>query len=195
MTFAKILLPFIVLCGLLVAGPGVPQAQAEPAAAGDHVARIYLLDQQGNKTDIGQVSFAGWTDGQTAISVEIDSPAFSSQFLSMRPFRCLESAREWFCYLEYPYPLKNIISRTDLRDLSYRLLFLRKKPAEFGIDAWNGLYYQLSIDNNNVITGVLLEGDLNSLASPPDEPWARPIDLDEFVPADANRLYPRILIQ
>ena len=83
-----------------------------------------------------------------------------------------------------------------LRDLSYQLLFIRKKPSEFGIDAWNGLYYQLSIDSSNTITGKLLEGDLNSLASPPDQEYAYPIDLEEFVPGSKKkRLYPGITIR
>ena len=83
----------------------------------------------------------------------------------------------------------------DLSDLEYQLLFLLKKPTEFGIDAWNGLYYKLGIEEDGSITGKLMEGDLNSLQSPPSEKYAKPIDLGEFIPADSSRrLFPTLRI-
>ena len=113
----------------------------------------------------------------------------------MRPFKCIEGSTEWFCYLEYPYDLRSLITEDDLSDLEYQLLFLRKSPSEFGIDAWNRLYYQLQVESDGSITGKLLEGDLNSLQSPPEQKYAKPVDLNEFIEADeSRRLFPTLRI-
>jgi len=159
------------------------------------VATIYLQSADGTETGIGQVSFKS-SGGDTGISVDMDHQEFSEHFLSMRPFRCLEGSSEWFCYLEYPYKLRNIISPQDLSDLEYQLLFIRKLPAEFGIDAWNGLYYILTLNESGVITGELMEGDLNVLQSPPPNDFDKPVDLQEFIPVDkTKRLYPTLEIR
>ena len=98
--------------------------------------------------------------------------------------------------MQYPYELRNLITADDLADLEYQLLFLRKRPQEFGIDAWNGLYYDLTLQADKSITGVLLEGDLNSLQSPPEEKFSRPVDLFEFIEADPQkRLFPTLLLR
>ncbi|MEX3007064.1 hypothetical protein [Hoeflea sp. TYP-13] len=158
-------------------------------------ARIYLIDETGRETAIGAVTFSG-TGPHRDISVTVEAPQFSDHFLSMRPFRCIQGEKEWFCYLPYPYALNNTVSASDLRDLEYSLLFIRKTPAEFGIDAWNGLYYRLTLEESGEITGELLEGDLNVLASPPLQDHARPIELDEFIEAEpGRRLFPRLVIR
>lgn len=158
-------------------------------------AGIYLLDSQLNETKIGDVTFTDVGNDKTAVQVTMDHDQFTEHFLSMRPFRCIESQTEWFCYLIYPYDLRSIISKDDLSDLEYQLLFIRKKPSEFGIDAWNGLYYQLTVEPDGSISGTLLEGDLNSLQSPPEEKYARPIDLNEFIEASkTKRLFPTLRI-
>ena len=158
-------------------------------------AGIYLLDSQQRETRIGSVVFNDVGDNQYAIQVDIDNSQFTEHFLSMRPFRCIEGQTEWFCYLEYPYDLRSIVSKDDLSDLEYQLLFIRKTPAEFGIDAWNGLYYQLALESDGSISGTLLEGDLNSLQSPPEEQYAKPVELSEFIEASkTRRLFPELRI-
>jgi len=157
---------------------------------------IYLVNNQGKETAIGSIEIGEPIDGNAGFNVSIDNNAFSEHFLSMRPFRCLQGELEWFCYLPYPYSLRNTISVDDLSDLEYQLLFLRKTPSEFGIDAWNGLYFKLTLQDDGIFNGVLLEGDLNSLQSPPDEEYAKPIELDEFIEASRDkRLYPSIIIR
>ncbi len=158
-------------------------------------AGIYLLDTEQTELKIGEITFTDSGQQSTAIAVNIDHSVFTDHFLSMRPFRCIESSTEWFCYLEYPYELRSLITADDLSDLEYQLLFIRKKPAEFGIDAWNGLYYKLALQADGSITGSLLEGDLNSLQSPPAETYAKPVDLSEFIEADkVKRLFPQLRI-
>jgi len=158
-------------------------------------ANIYLLDSNNKETRIGEMRFTGTDNDLTAIQVNIGTDAFTEHFLSMRPFRCIEGESEWFCYLEYPYDLRSVITANDLSDLEYQLLFIRKTPSEFGIDAWNGLYYKLSLHDDGSITGKLLEGDLNSLQSPPAEKYAKPVDLEEFIPGSkTKRLFPTLRI-
>jgi len=159
-------------------------------------AGIFLVDANQQETKIGDVSFTSAGNGKTSVQLNIDTGGpFTEHFLSMRPFRCIEGETEWFCYLEYPYDLRSVITKDDLSDLEYQLLFIRKTPSEFGIDAWNGLYYKLELENDRSITGKLLEGDLNSLQSPPADKYAKPVDLNEFIVGDiAKRLYPMLKI-
>ena len=158
--------------------------------------RIALVDQEGIEHEIGTVSFSeAGADGASGIVVDLDGDDFSDHFLSMRPFRCLTDESEWFCYLPYTYEIKNTVSTNSLTDLEYHLLFILKLPAKFGIDAWDGLYYSLSLQDDGSIEGMLLQGDLNVLASPP-APGSYPIDLDEFI-ADGrdDRRFPAIVIR
>jgi len=156
---------------------------------------IFLIDSEQRETRIGDVTFSKANNKDVAVLVNIDTGVFTEHFLSMRPFRCIEGEAEWFCYLEYPYELRSVVTKDDLSDLEYQLLFIRKAPSEFGIDAWNGLYYKLTIEEDGSITGTLLEGDLNSLQSPPEEKFAKPVDLEEFIPGDkSKRLFPTLRI-
>lgn len=159
-------------------------------------AEIYLIASDNSETRIGSIKFSTINEKQVDISVDMDNAVFSEHFLSMRPFRCLQGVKEWFCYLEYPYELKNVISVNDLSDLEYQLLFIKKTSSEFGINAWNGLYYKLTIQDNGEITGTLFEGDLNTLQSPPLNRYDKPVDLMEFIEADTEkRLYPKLVIR
>lgn len=158
-------------------------------------AQIYLIDQNGDELQVGSVVFSSNDGDAFGVDVEMDSPDFEDQFLSMRPFRCLTGSAEWFCYLPYPYELRKTITANDLTELEYQLLFIWKSPKSFGIDAWNGVYYQLSQNPDGTLSGDLLQGDLNVLANPP-EPNSHPIDLMEFIDEGAkNRLYPSMIIR
>ncbi len=159
-----------------------------PAAA------VFLVDQSGNETAIGSIRFSTNDENTFGIKVEIEGDVFSDQFLSMRPFNCITDPKEWYCYLQYPYELNNTISSADLTDLEYQLLFVLKSPSEFGIDAWNGLYFKLALAQPQVIVGTALSGDLNVLQSPP-EPNTRPIDLGEFIDESSARRFPKLIIR
>lgn len=158
-------------------------------------AQIILIDQSGQELDIGAVIFSTSSARATHVNVEMNHDRFDDQFLSMRPFRCLTDPAEWFCYLPYPYELNKTITPENMTDLEYQLLFIWKSPQDFGIDAWNGVYYKLELGENGTITSQLLQGDLNVLANPP-EPYSYPIDLNEFISDGAkNRLFPSLVIR
>ena len=156
---------------------------------------IYLVDANGKEYPIGKVAFSGDKDGATDLSVELDEGRFAEKFLSMRPFRCIDGAKQTVCYLPYPYSLKDRITSNDLSDLEYRLLFLHKGPTDYGIDAWNGIYYKLTISDQGHVNGALHEADFNVLAVPPEKSFTRPIgaaDLEEGEPG--RHRFPKLII-
>ena len=158
-------------------------------------ADIQLVTGAGDKLRIGSVSFKNKPDGSASFTVVMDGADFIDQFLSMRPFKCITGEQDWFCYLEYPYQLHNTVTANNLLDLEYNLLFIKKSKAEFGIDAWNGIYYKLSMDETGKIIGDLSQGDLNVLQSPP-EAYSHPINPDEFFNDDAaKQRFPTLIIQ
>lgn len=145
---------------------------------------IVLKGLDGIEHAIGTVTFV--PDGEGArISVELDAPEMRDEFLSMRPFRCLPGGKELWCHLIYPYETKRRITARDLVDLEYALLFLFKPAGGYGIDAWNGLYFKLSIDGSSNISGVVHEVNLDVLGVPPVDRLARVVthrDLVEVEP-------------
>jgi hypothetical protein len=157
--------------------------------AGDY--RLILEDDRGERLPLGEVRFRPAASG-FAYRIDWDETRFENHFLSMRPFKCLRHPRRMICRLPYPYALQRRITETDLTDLEYDLLFLHRAPGEYGINAWNGLYFRLHLDGERLI-GELGETDLNVLQAPPPEGVTRPIDPQQIYPA-AESLWPRRLL-
>jgi len=144
--------------------------------------RIELLDTEGKGSVIGQLHLSGGP-AHYQYQVELDETLFNDHFLSMRPFKCLEGPKYWLCHLPYGYANRRQISTDDVTDLEYDLLFIRKLPSEFGIDAWNGVYYRLTWQEDG-LQGQLHEVDLNLLSAPPAEGDYRPIAAIDLTPGD-----------
>ncbi len=155
---------------------------------------VQLVNGKGDVLPIGKVSFKA--DGErVAYTLNLDTPRFSDEFLSMRPFRCISEAQVMICHLSYPYKKQGYITDTDLTDLEYDLLFLHKSATEYGINAWNGLYYLLSVSEQG-LDGELQEVDLNVLAAPPEEGDLRPITKGMLYEADPSQhLFPTLRIR
>jgi hypothetical protein len=162
---------------------------AEPALPREM--QIVLEDDMGQTLTIGTLHLKP-LDGGYRTRVEIDASVFEDQFLSMRPFKCLPRESETVCYLPYPYENRRVIHDDDLTDLEYDLLFLHKSPAEYGINAWNGFYYELSRTDDG-FNGELRETDLNVLAAPPEAGELRPIKRSELFEA-SDKHWPRRLL-
>lgn len=157
--------------------------------------QVALVDQEDQETIIGMVHFVDAND-LTSFKVDLDADVFADHFLSMRPFRCIEGPQAWSCHLPYPYDSRLLIGPDDFVDLEYALLFIDKKPTEFGINAWNGRYYKLNLLDDGTIEGVLHEVDLNILASPPEGAFARPIAEKDLTEADAqSHRFPKLRIR
>ncbi len=171
------------LAVIMAAGPAIA-ASTLP----DGTKTITLVAHDGTKQAIGSVTFTPDAGG-AKIAVALDAPEFSEEFLSMRPFRCLPNKKEMWCHLAYPYATKGHITAGDLADLEYSILFLFKPPAGYGIDAWNGLYFKLSLEDDGSLSGKLHETDFNPLGVPPESGNLRPIDPKSLTPVatDAHR--------
>lgn len=157
---------------------------------------VTLQAANGENLDIASILLVKQQDGSYTYTLDMDLSKFSDHFLSMRPFKCFQGPIQMLCYLPYPYAKTHQISKHSLQDLEYDLLFIHRKSNDYGIDPWNGLYYQLSLDEDANLTGILKEVDLDILATPPDEGVTRPITPDDLNEADPDsHSYPTLVIQ
>jgi len=124
-------------------------------------------------------------DEEGGFRVTLDEDAFGDYFLSMRPFRCITHRDKMLCHLPYPYENRRRLSREDLTDLEYDLLFIARSPTEYGIDPWNGRYFDLRWEGDRLV-GDLFEMDLDILAAPPEDGSLRPLADAERVPLGAS---------
>ncbi|WP_286240705.1 hypothetical protein [Neptuniibacter halophilus] len=178
------------LSGMLLAGIGLSGLAYAAPLEGEK--QVLLLDKQGNERLLGQILF----QPQGSVSqyeLHVDHSQFRDYFLSMKEMKCLEGPELW-CHLPYPYTQPHQVSDTDLRWLSHDLLFMFKKPSEFGANFWNGIYYQLELEGDQ-IRGRAMAVDLNLLASPP-ESAAPPIGDTELDDIDrSQRWLPDLIIR
>lgn len=145
---------------------------------------IYLKDNQGVEYPIGSLTFSRAAHGKMIYGLEIDTERFTDFFLSMKEMKCLEGKEIW-CFIPYPYQHPRSVSAEDLRWLEHDLLFMFKTPSEFGANLWNGIYYDMTLENE-VIRGTARAVDLNAISSPPDDLTVPPygeFDIEELEPA------------
>ncbi|WP_420569702.1 hypothetical protein [Thalassovita sp.] len=176
---------------------GVLAASFAGSLAADPVVgekEIYLVSEGDSRIKVGSVRFEKEAQG-SRYTLQFDEVKFADHFLSMRPFKCLEGAQKHWCHVPYPYANRRQVSASDLTDLEYDLLFLWKGATEYGINMWNGVYYQLEIDGDRIV-GTLREMDMEVLSAPPDEGNFRPISADDLHEADAaSHWLPRLVIE
>lgn len=142
--------------------------------------RITLENKSSQSIDIGTLKVS--ETGNYELNINYDG--FQDYFLSMKEMKCLEGPELW-CHLRYPYDNPHDISNGDARWLSHDLLFMYKRPDQFGAKFWQGIYYQIETSDDGFI-GHAMAIDLNELASPPDdtrkpyydETWMEPVDVD-----------------
>lgn len=147
--------------------------------------QIFLMDKQGNELFIGVVSFTPQQEG-SRYTLHIDHASFQDYFLSMKEMKCLEGGPELMCHLPYPYKQPNTVNERDLSWLSHDLLFMFKKKEEFGANFWNGIFYNLRLENG-VIIGKAEAVDLNLLASPPHDLSVPPMNESERDEVDRDK--------
>lgn len=157
---------------------------------------VTLQAASGDSINIASIQLQKQRDGSYTYELDIDHSKFSNHFLSMRPFKCFQGPSQMLCHLPYPYSKTSKLSKDDLQDLEYDLLFIHRKSTDYGIDPWNGLYYKLSLHEDAKLTGQLKEVDLDILASPPDKGVTRPITDKDLNAADPDsHSYPTLVIQ
>ena len=122
---------------------------------------------------IGSVEFKPLAQGTTGFTLTMDHTRFSDHFLSMKEFKCLESAQEVLCHVPYPYKHSGTVSDKDYAWLEHSLLFLFKQPRDFGAKLWNGLYFRMERDEAGLV-GLPQAVDLNLISAPPDDLFTPP---------------------
>ena len=156
---------------------------------------VRLHGRDGRTVDIGSVDFAARADGRVGFALRIDHTPFKDFFLSMKEFKCLEVPDEVFCHVPYPYAHPGTVAASDLTWLEHGLLFLYKKPGEFGARLWNGVYYRLAVTERGLV-GTPQAIDLNLISAPParsDVPPYRPALRDDIAPG--SRWFGRLTIE
>jgi len=151
---------------------------------------VFLETNDGTRTRIATLDIAD--DG--GYGVTMATAPFGDHFLSMRPFKCLEGADKNWCHVPYPYEIARNIAQ-DLTDLEYDFLFLWKKKTDYGIDMWNGIYYRIE-DQGDQMVGTLHEMDMDLLSAPPAAGITRPLRAQDIHPSDPDSHWlPRLVIE
>jgi hypothetical protein len=135
----------------------------------DGLKNIQAVTREGTRIPIGTVVFTPVNPRLVRFKVRIDGTRFADYFLSMKEFKCLESALEIACHVPYPYRNPQTISDGDLAWLEHSLLFLFKQPRDFGAKLWNGSYYRLE-PRAGALIGRPQAIDLNHISAPSATP-------------------------
>lgn len=187
MTCSRPLLPCAPLpwlTGLLMALLA-SSASAQPGPL-DGTRRLALHARDGTRVEIGSVRFdpvPGGAADARRFALSIDHAPFRDHFLSMREFKCLDGSGEILCHVPYPYSRPDTVTPGDLAWLEHALMFMFKKPADFGAKLWNGVYWQLRVTPDGTLEGRPQAIDLNRIGAPParlDVPPYRPAQRDDM---------------
>jgi hypothetical protein len=154
-------------CGLaallLLTMVGSSTCWAWPAAGSQ---RVLLHASDGSRVQVGTVEFRSVADARWAFTLKMDPAVFTDHFLSMREFKCLIGGTEILCHVPYPYAQPATVSETDFAWLEHALLFMFKRPGEFGAKLWNGICFKL-IRTEQGLVGKPQAVDLNQIGAPP----------------------------
>ncbi|WP_088278788.1 hypothetical protein [Ideonella sp. A 288] len=170
-----------------------PPASAAWEPTGTQTVRLHGRD--GQSVAIGSVSFQPRADGRTGFTLALDHGRLKDFFLSMKEFKCVEAPDEVMCHVPYPYPQPGTVGTGDLVWLEHSLLFLFKRPGEFGAKLWNGMYFKLQAGERGLV-GTPQAIDLNLISAPPAQPGVppyRPALRDDIAPG--ARWFERLTIE
>lgn len=154
---------------ILVGASGTSGTSAATTAALEGTRQITLHAQGGAKVVIGQVRLTPGPQETSRFELTMNHAAFTDHFLSMREFKCLGGGTEILCHVPYPYPHPATVTDADPAWLEHALLFMFKKPGEFGAKLWNGVYWKLTRTERGWV-GSPQAVDLNQIGAPPDKP-------------------------
>lgn len=155
---------------------------------------INLVDQNGESHQVATIVFDS-AGKDITYSIDWHEEAFADHFLSMRPFKCFEGPDKYWCRVPYPYEIRRSVSKQDFTDLEYDLLFVWKGSNEYGVNLWNGIYYKLA-EQDNQLVGTLHEMDMDKLGVPPEAGDLRPVGETDLEAGDPDSHWlPRLVIE
>ena len=155
---------------------------------------IKLVENDGTSHELARIDFTPSGEGATYM-IDWNEKPFTDHFLSMRPFKCIEGVKKYWCRVPYPYEIKRKVSAGDLGDLEYDTMFIWKGATEYGINMWNGVYYKMKVDGDRLV-GSIHELDMNKLSAPPEKGNLRPLleqDLEKGEPE--SHWLPKLVIE
>ena len=135
--------------------------------------QVFAVTRDGTPLAIGHVQFTRIDAEVTQFKLKLESPLLVDHFLSMKEFKCLDAETEVTCHVPYPYENPQTITAGNLIWLEHSLLFLFKKPRDFGAKLWNGSYYQLEVVGQRLM-GKPQAIDLNHISAPSNTPSIAP---------------------
>lgn len=112
--------------------------------------QIFLVDREGTEYLIGSVYFYDSEDEQIPYELTVERSQFEDYLISMRYVKCLGGPDIW-CLMRYQHEHPRTVTRSDLSWLEHDLLFLFKPPEEMGLDPWNGIYYQMRLEEDRIV--------------------------------------------
>jgi hypothetical protein len=169
-------------CFIVCAGVGLEVSVQAFPIQGEKTLVAETLD--GQRSRIGRVTFTPAGPGQATVRVRMDPAVMRDHFLSMREFKCLAAAQEVTCHVPYPYASPTTVTEQNLQWLDHHLLFLYKKPADFGAKLWNGIIYRWRMTPTG-LEGLPQAVDLNLISAPPDR-----LDVPPFGQNDSEPFAP-----
>jgi hypothetical protein len=146
---------------------------------------ITLHARDGQSFPIGQVRFMPATGG-ASFAIQLDHQRVKDFFLSMKEFKCLESAAEVLCHVPYPYANPRTVTADSLAWLEHGLMFFFKTPQDFGAKLWNGIYFQLK-ETPTGLVGTPQAIDLNMIGAPPAD-----LSVPPYGPAERSDIDPGV---
>lgn len=187
--FKKIVAGCCLALGALSALP--VQAAFEPTGT----RHLFAVLSDGSETEIGEIKFSDDANGESRFEMHLDHSKFTDYFLSMREFKCLFNDSEVSCHVPYPYKSPMTVSPDNYTWLEHRLMFLFKKPKEFGAKLWNGIYYKFTAEGDQLV-GRPLAVDLNEIGAPPEDLTIPPYqDINRFDMDASQRLIQELRIR
>jgi hypothetical protein len=148
-----------------------------PAAAFDFSGEktIFARFQDQSQVRLGQVVFGpaaptpAGAQAQVRFQVKLNTAVMTDHCLSMREFKCLQGGSEITCVVPYPYAHPGTVGPGQLAWLEHNLLFLFKRPADFGAKLWNGVIFKFT-ETDTALVGRPQAVDLNAISAPPEWP-------------------------
>ena len=107
--------------------------------------RVVFENRSGESFELGSIEISRSGDAYR-FSFSLEEANFSDQFLSMRPFKCIDG-EPMYCHLAYPYSKPETFTAADFVNLEYEFLFIVRSPKEYGIDPYNGRYYKFRVED------------------------------------------------
>ncbi|HEY6895766.1 MAG TPA: hypothetical protein VI279_00770 [Rhodocyclaceae bacterium] len=124
---------------------------------------VFFGNAAGERVAVGLVNFTPAGEGKWKFKFTLDPQRFEEYFLSMAPFRCMQTPKRSLCH--FPYGKRDEVSSNDWSALEYQLLFMHKPPPALSINSRNGMMWKLHREGDKLV-GKLFDADMEPIIVP-----------------------------